>query len=438
MGRVWRANDTRLGRDVAVKVLRSELTSDATFLTRFRTEARHAALLTDPNVAAVHDYGESSDADGGAYLVMELVEGQALSDLLRLAPGGLDVHRTLAIVRQTASALAAAHAAGVVHRDVKPANIVVTSTGQVKLTDFGIAWSAANPRLTSTGEVIGTAHYLAPEQVEGQTATASSDVYSLGVVAYECLAGRRPFEGENSVRTALRHIREVPAALPQNVPDDVRDLVGHAMARNPAARLRDGAALRDAIDALSTPAGTPVARQPTMLLPVGPRRRRPGRFVTGVAAVAGLLLLCVLAGVLAGRSAVSPTAANRPVSSPTPRATSAETAPPAIHLAADDLIGRPVAEVRTRLTTLGFRIALHPTETHAFPADAVTALDPVGDLVPGRRITVTYATAPVLTPVVTPSVPPSVTPTDLTTSGAESHKGTERGHGHGHGHGKKR
>src|SRR5690349_5888084 len=132
MGRVWRATDTLLGRDVAVKVLHSEYTGDPTFLTRFRSEARLAGLLTDPNIAAVHDYGESPDGDGGeyvAYLVMELVDGEPLSALLQRTPGGLDAVRTLSIVRQTAAALAAAHAAGVVHRDVKPANILLTSTG---------------------------------------------------------------------------------------------------------------------------------------------------------------------------------------------------------------------------------------------------------------------------------------------------------------------
>jgi eukaryotic-like serine/threonine-protein kinase len=169
MGRVWRAVDTRLDRPVAVKVLRAELSGDETFRSRFRTEARHAGRLSHPNIAAVHDYGECADPATGdpiAYLVMELVDGEPLSQLLQRTPvPGLE--RSLDIVRQTASALAAAHAAGVVHRDVKPANVLLDADGVVKLTDFGIAWTAADAKLTSTGHVLGTPHYLSPEQVQG-------------------------------------------------------------------------------------------------------------------------------------------------------------------------------------------------------------------------------------------------------------------------------
>jgi serine/threonine-protein kinase len=191
MGRVWRGRDVLLNRPVAVKVLRSEFTGDPAFLSRFRAEAQHAALLQHPNIAAVFDYGELEEqGERLAYLVMELVEGESLATLLA-RERRLDVPGTLSVLRQTAAALAAAHAAGVVHRDVKPGNVLVGRDGAVKIADFGIAWSASSVPLTSTGQVIGTAHYLSPEQAAGGKATPASDVYALGAVAYECLAGRR-------------------------------------------------------------------------------------------------------------------------------------------------------------------------------------------------------------------------------------------------------
>src|SRR3954467_3876131 len=225
MGQVWRARDTVLHRPVAVKVLRSEFTGDPTFVARFRAEAQHTAVLAHRNIATLYDYGEAPAGKGGehlAYLVMELVEGEPLSALparqgplaARLArEGRLDARRTLDVLRQTAAALAAAHAAGVVHRDVKPGNVLVGADGIVKITDFGIAWSASSVPLTLTGQVVGTAHYLSPEQAAGEKARPASDVYALGMIGYECLAGRRAFDGENSVQIALRQLRDTPDPL---------------------------------------------------------------------------------------------------------------------------------------------------------------------------------------------------------------------------------
>ncbi|MCW2767433.1 MAG: protein kinase, partial [Nocardioides sp.] len=195
MGEVWRATDTTLGRDVAVKLLKNEYADDASFRTRFETEARHAAALHHPNVASVYDFGESEPTDGSGiprpYLVMELVNGRPLSDLLR---GGrpLDPEVARDLLGQAADAIGAAHAAGIVHRDVKPANLLVTPDRTVKITDFGIARAAEGLGITETGQVMGTPQYLSPEQARGNTATPASDVYSLGVVAFECLAGHRP------------------------------------------------------------------------------------------------------------------------------------------------------------------------------------------------------------------------------------------------------
>src|SRR3954471_22026135 len=224
MGRVWRARDVMLERPVAVKVLRNELADDATFRARFRAEAHHTAALHHPHIASVFDYGEQEvEGECVAYLVMELVEGEALSTLLE-REGRLEPARTLDVLRQTASALAAAHAAGVVHRDVKPGNVLVGNDGVVKITDFGIAWSASSVPLTGTGQVVGTAHYLSPEQAEGGKASPASDVYALGIVAYECLTGRQAFDGDNPVQIALKRLREEPRALPADVPARMREL----------------------------------------------------------------------------------------------------------------------------------------------------------------------------------------------------------------------
>ncbi len=250
MGRVWRAQDLRLRRSVAVKVLRAEFAGDPEFIARFRAEARHTALLRDEHVAAVYDYGETED-DGEqlAYLVMELVDGEPLS-ALRRREGAVAAERAVDLLRQAATGLAVAHRAGVVHRDVKPGNLLVRRDGSLTITDFGIAWSAASIALTGTGEVIGTAHYLSPEQAQGRPATAASDVYALGMVGYELLAGRRALAGENPVEVVLAQIHDEPEPLPTTVPAGVRDLVAAMLVKDPAARLADGAAVLAEIERL--------------------------------------------------------------------------------------------------------------------------------------------------------------------------------------------
>jgi eukaryotic-like serine/threonine-protein kinase len=232
MGEVWQANDVLLGRHVAIKVLKAELTDDPQFLERFRREARHTAKLTHPGIAQLYDYAEEQ---GRAYLVMELVPGEPLSAMLA-RESSLDVPRTLDIIAQTAAALQAAHDVGVVHRDVKPGNVLVTPNGGVKITDFGISRAADGTSLTQTGRVMGTAQYLSPEQAAGQSATPASDLYALGIVTYECLAGRRPFLGKNHVRLAEAHLREQPPPLPEHVPAQVRTFVESLLAKDPADR----------------------------------------------------------------------------------------------------------------------------------------------------------------------------------------------------------
>src|SRR6195952_2701866 len=250
MGEVWRGRDRRLGRSVAVKLLRSEYTSDPTFLARFRAEATHAAALSHPNIASVYDYGEATAEGTGehlAYLVMELVNGWPLSERLR-DEGPLSPETTVSLLEQAASALAEAHQAGVVHRDVKPGNILLQPDDSVKLTDFGIAWSASSVPLTRTGMIVGTPQYLSPEQAVGDPASPASDVYALGLVGYECLTGHPAFEGDNAVTIALKQVQQDPEPLPGELPPDVRQLIERALVKDPAGRFPDGAAFAAAID----------------------------------------------------------------------------------------------------------------------------------------------------------------------------------------------
>lgn len=263
MGEVWKAQDQVLGRVVAIKILKEEYTGDPGFLKRFRAEARHTALLNHNGVASVFDYGEE---EGSAYLVMELVPGRPLSAIIE-RERVLNPDRMLSIIAQTARALAAAHELGLVHRDVKPGNILIMPDGRVKITDFGIARLADQVPLTATGQVMGTAQYLSPEQATGQQATGSSDVYSLGVIGYECLAGRRPFSGESQIAIALAQVNDTPPPLPDTIDPNIRALLMSMLAKDPADRPANATKLADAAEALR--AGKPreaEAAVPGMLL----------------------------------------------------------------------------------------------------------------------------------------------------------------------------
>src|ERR671935_2386758 len=239
MGDVWRGTDEVLGRTVAVKILLPALLEEAGFAERFRGEARTMATINHPGVVDVYDYGSEN---GTAFLIMEYVEGDALSRTLGRV-GRLTPARTMALVAQAADALHAAHEKGIVHRDVKPGNLLVRPNGTLVLTDFGIARSALVGQLTAVGAVLGTASYISPEQASGAVATPLSDVYALGVVAYQCLSGRRPFEGDNPLEIAMKHVREQPAPLLPDTPPAVRAIVERAMAKDPAARFPSAAAL---------------------------------------------------------------------------------------------------------------------------------------------------------------------------------------------------
>ncbi len=488
MGEVWRGQDRVLGRAVAVKVLRSEYTGDPVFLTRFRTEARLSAGLTHPNVAVLHDYGEVEPASPGGdrlvYLVMELVDGEPLSAVLaregRLAP-----ERTLDLLGQVASGLAAAHATGVVHRDVKPANLLVRPDGVVKITDFGIAWSAANATVTRTGHVVGTAQYLAPEQVQGQKATPAADVYAWGTVAYECLAGRRPFDGPVAVEVALQRLSEQPAPLPADVPAPVRELVERTLTTDPAARIPDGAALVAAV--ATAVAGRSPEPEPddqrttTRVLPAVPLQQQsvtaplPVGPVTAAAVdpvVPGLpggdlpdgdphdgdphdgdphegdrgrvrrLLVPVLVGlvatalvvtglVLGSRDVPAPAAApmaaptsSAPPAPPTPRATGTF-----VRVDPADHVGQSVAEVQAWLTGLDLPVVLRTEQTTEVPAGQVIRLQPTGELLVGTTVTVTHAVAPPPPPAPPTTAAPAPAPAPATADEGEKKKDKERERG---------
>ncbi|MBA8827635.1 serine/threonine-protein kinase [Saccharopolyspora lacisalsi] len=276
MGEVWQAVDVRLDRSVAVKVLKPELCGDAEFLHRFRTEARTTASLNHPGIAAVHDYGETASIPDGpedtAYLVMELVEGEPLAAILA-REGRITTEHTMEMLEQAGNALQAAHERGLVHRDVKPGNIMVGPTGTVKLTDFGIAKAADAAPVTRSGMVMGTAHYIAPEQALGSEATPSSDVYSLAVVGYECLRGHRPFLSENAVTVAMMHIREIAAPLPPDVAPGARAVIEATLVKDPRRRYAGGGEFANAV--ASVRAGLPLPTPAALAVPQQHFQQRP-------------------------------------------------------------------------------------------------------------------------------------------------------------------
>ncbi len=446
MGEVWEARDEVLGRVVAVKLLRREFADDPSFVERFRAEARHTASLSHPGIAQVYDYGEADPAAGAsAWLVMELVPGEPLSALLA-REGPLDSARALDLVEQAAVAIQAAHVTGLVHRDVKPANIMVTPAGTVKVTDFGIARAVDAVSMTRTGEVIGSAHYLSPEQARAQPATPASDVYALGVVLYECLAGSRPFADGGALAVAHAHAVEEPPPLPASVPIRVRSLIERAMAKNPADRPATAGALAAEIATLragpvgpgTTRPATPAAAVTTALpaaahdAPDRDRRRRLALLaVLGcvVALAAGLLGYAALRDVpssaleppddstaIVGSHSTTPSSESspsavtplntgptatrsRPTTTPTSTSTGPSTTPSITPSPTDDTfvvveaeyLGRPVGDVVSELRRLGLSVELKSQRDDDSEPGTVIDVSPEGPAAPGSEVTVRYA-----------------------------------------------
>ena len=440
MGEVWEAQDSRLDRTVAVKILKADLSGDPEFLHRFRTEARTAGSLNNGGITAVHDYGETTTdrvtASGTiqvpvAYLVMELVRGEPLAQILA-THGRLGVDYTLDILEQCGHALEAAHERGLVHRDVKPGNILVTPTNQVKITDFGIAKAVDAAPVTRSGMVMGTAHYIAPEQAGGGDAGPASDVYSLGVVGYECLAGRRPFLSENAVTVAMMHIRDPLPPLPTDVPPVVRRLIESTLAKDPRERYATGGEFAHAVGAVrrgeplpapgAAMAATAVVGPATRVAPATgpasppPRDRwepeaRGGRrrgLAGPLAAIAVVLALLVLGGYLlynnTATSAPPPPVASATTTTTTPPPTSTTTSrttrrtPTSTSVANGvtvsnfDFVGRSASAGEARLAQLGLPSTVS-TLLGGTPTDpdkcTVIRVSPTGDVAPGTSVTLT-------------------------------------------------
>ena len=444
MGEVWRADDLLLRRPVAVKTLKPEFVDDEDFRARFRAEARHAARLGHPGIASVYDFGE---APGRAWLVMELVDGEPLSSLLR-REGTLSVDRTLDLVAQTAAALQAAHDGGVVHRDVKPGNLLVRPDGVLKVTDFGIASATDAVPLTGTGLVIGTAYYLSPEQARGRSGSPASDTYGLGVVAYECLTGSRPFPGDNPVAVALAHVQDPVPPLPSEVPAPVRALVQRALAKDPQDRFATVSEMgRTAQTLRATAPGSDGEQRGLAALPVDPpSATRTGPDATGVLDLShetphalarpprrlpgsrarssrstvrlAAALLAVLAVGVSLRAALSATDV-----APVPTVTSAASPPavaepiaavvqpPRVTVDAARYLGRPAVEVRDAIAALGLVPRLSYDGTGQ-PVGTVSSVQPAGALAVGSGVVLQVVPVPApsqAAPPATPAPPASET-----------------------------
>ena len=291
MAEVYLAHDRLLDRPVALKALFPEYAREPSFVERFRREAQAAANLNDPNIVGIYDWGQET---GTYFIVMEYVEGRALRDLIR-SEGALDGNQAAEIAAEIASALAFAHRSGVVHRDVKPGNVLLTRTGNVKVTDFGIARAGANDALTQTGSVMGTATYFSPEQAQALPVDGRSDVYSLGVVLYEMVTGVVPFTGDSPVAVAYKHVRETPTVPSQrnpDVPEPLEQIILTALAKDPDDRYQTADDMR--ADLLRFRRGRPLAAAPvTALVAEVPA-------VAGVAAAATMQQPAVVAPVDAG------------------------------------------------------------------------------------------------------------------------------------------
>jgi serine/threonine-protein kinase len=429
MGEVWEATDHVIGRTVAIKILKDEYMGDPGFLERFRAEARHAALVNHEGIASVFDYGEEN---GSAFLVMELVPGEALSTILE-RDGSLSTDKTLDIVAQTSAALQAAHAAGLVHRDIKPGNLLITPDGRVKITDFGIARIADQVPLTATGQVMGTVQYLSPEQASGHPASPATDTYSLGIVAYECLAGKRPFTGESQVAIAMAQINEQPPPLPPTVAVPVQNLVLAMIAKKPEERpasaaavaraatalrrgdvaaaaaavpaIATGAAAGDDMTQLLTPAGATAAT--TRLLPAGevvttteedePEKKKRSPWTWPLIALIVLLLL-VLGGTiwafLANQNANPDPSGSTTSSAPSPTPTPTPT-PTATTISVDGLAltGMDCTEAAAKAQAVGVEavdcVGGDPAPT-GDDVNKVYRVSPTGNIPPTQLLTLTF------------------------------------------------
>jgi serine/threonine protein kinase len=391
MGAVYEALDERLGRTVAVKVLKTELALDPRFVERFRREARAIAALAHPNIANVYDYGEDGDA---YFIVMEYAAGEDLARLLR-AVGSIAPDRATLIASQMCAALAHAHAAGIVHRDVKPGNVILGPGDRVKVTDFGIARAVGDSTLTATGSILGTAQYVSPEQAAGGPVGPACDIYATGIVLYEMLTGSVPFTGNSAVAVAMRHISDPvppPSRLAAGVGPALDAVVARATAKEPRDRYQDAQTMERVLRDLPMPAGettlpgTPVETRGMegSVWPIpGERWSGPG-LGRGVLIAFGILLL--LAAAALGWSLVTdnevgapesdrrgrPGAAERATTSPT---STPDDTTPASFTITESIIGSNAKDTEKVLRENGFAVEKVPVESDA-EKDTVVDVDP--------------------------------------------------------------
>jgi serine/threonine-protein kinase len=432
MGEVWRAHDEVILRDVAIKILKPEFMGDPGFLERFRVEARHAARVDHVGIADVYDYGEGS---GSAYLVMEIVAGDSLARIIekRIRLTEIEV---LSIVEQTAKALHAAHEDGLVHRDIKPGNLLITPSGKVKITDFGIARVADQVALTATGQVMGTVQYLSPEQATGKPATPSTDIYSLGIVAYEALTGRRPFTGESQMVIAMAQINDKPPAIGDDIDKRVQELILSCIAKKPNQRpgsaldLSNRArALRLQLEGVSAtevfdPQSAPVTRvndtatapdtEPVAKLPVV----WPWLVLIGVLVVAaGAVMIAIIVSLVSEQNPLPSPSSISVSKRPTAPAPDRPISTVSVFLA--DVVGKKVIDATTFLTQQGLLVeavageALDPSDPRILD---VYQAEGLGQVAVGSTVRIFYyiqgvaTPSPSPSPTVSPSPSPTVTP----------------------------
>ncbi|MFI7635253.1 serine/threonine-protein kinase [Nonomuraea sp. NPDC049400] len=379
MGEVWHADDTVLGRAVAVKVLMPALSESPAFTQRFQNEARAMATLRHPGVVDVYDYGVC-DVEGRqvSFLVMEYIQGESLDRVLRRGP--LGPAATMRLVAEVGDALAAAHAQGIVHRDVKPANLMVRPDGGVVLTDFGIAHSASAGHLTATGTMLCSAGYCAPEMATASEVTPAVDVYALGVVAYECLTGRLPFQGDTPVQIIFKHLNSPVPRLPDDVPPAPRQVVSRALEKTPDRRWQTATLMAEAARRALAAPDTP---QPT------PRPHRALRAVLTMAAAV------VVSAAVAGSIWLRPA-----------QQASTEEVPPTVDVT-----------VVTALTSPPSSSAARPSTS---PARRVPTSKPGHTTTPVPSPSATVSTTPTRTPTPTPTTSEPKPPTEQpTTPGPE-------------------
>jgi tRNA A-37 threonylcarbamoyl transferase component Bud32 len=424
MGTVFVAVDERLGRRVAIKVLKEELAHDPRFIERFRREARAAGALSHPNVAGVYDFGEDSDRH---FMVMEMASGRDLAQVLR-EEGRLSSDRVVRIGTQIAEAIGHAHNAGLVHRDIKPANVIIGEEDKVKVTDFGIARAAGDATLTATGSVLGTAHYISPEQAAGDKIGPGTDIYSLGIVLYEMLTGTLPFTGDSALAVAMRHVSDEvprPGELNRDVPDGLDEVVAKATAKAPEDRYASGSDLAAALaaslgptadqpavaartavgaagtTAVFTGAGTTAGAQEARVWPIPGQRWDPRRIGRAVIAIFAFLLL-LAAGLLVWRLASGDEgerrgragageepaggAADQP-QEPTETTTTGFTIP-------DTIVRMDEDDAKELLEAQGLRVKETDFDTEEFDEDEVVTTNPEPGTVvqPGEVVTLVVST----------------------------------------------